>query len=464
MAWGSYEQRMAFKVIGTVETSLRYDAINYADPITVGIMQWYGPRAAAILRRMRDENPSAWTGVESGIANDLSTKTSTRFWEGRHLDRIEGNSLKPVLRANIAIQMGQFVDDLDDYLAILTHNGIDYARFPKQAIFFMTMYHQSPKRAITVLKATGASSLDRLLAGALNNSVLGRYATRYRTAYNLLVAWDASGIPETETESTNPADYVSDSDEDETPAGIDKDSTIDGALNRAPIRVARVDVVSPTLLYIVMPDGERIPMYSSGQETFYPYSDTTRQGADVPGIPNNPDAPPDSPREPGETPIEPGPDGTPPPPLSSNDAKRAALVQWMLDREGRFRYGQNSKRLDPDRTGSSDCSGTVYRAYLDVTGINISSGSTRDQVKRGKFVKRGYSQLTNGNGLLPGDLIFYHYGNFKRPVCHVEMYIGNNQTSGHGGGSTGTKKGPTVSNMATSFRGTDYYEVRRHLD
>ena len=48
MAWNTESKRLAFKAIGTVESGLRYNAVNYNDPITVGVMQWYGTRATDI--------------------------------------------------------------------------------------------------------------------------------------------------------------------------------------------------------------------------------------------------------------------------------------------------------------------------------------------------------------------------------------------------------------------------------
>ena len=49
MAWDATAKKVAVKAIGQVESSMNYAAINYNDPITVGLAQWYGTRAAAIL-------------------------------------------------------------------------------------------------------------------------------------------------------------------------------------------------------------------------------------------------------------------------------------------------------------------------------------------------------------------------------------------------------------------------------
>lgn len=51
--WDADAKKLAIKAIATVESNLRYDAINYNDPITVGISQWYGTRAAHLLMQIR---------------------------------------------------------------------------------------------------------------------------------------------------------------------------------------------------------------------------------------------------------------------------------------------------------------------------------------------------------------------------------------------------------------------------
>lgn len=51
MAWDETMRKVWVKAIGTVESSMNYAAINYNDPITVGIGQWYGTRAAALIQQ-----------------------------------------------------------------------------------------------------------------------------------------------------------------------------------------------------------------------------------------------------------------------------------------------------------------------------------------------------------------------------------------------------------------------------
>ena len=73
MAWDETSKKVAIKAIGTVESSMRYDSINYNDPITVGIAQWYGPRAADILKKMGAAHATEFAGVASSLKADLSS-------------------------------------------------------------------------------------------------------------------------------------------------------------------------------------------------------------------------------------------------------------------------------------------------------------------------------------------------------------------------------------------------------
>ena len=73
MAWDATAKKVAIKAIGQVESSMDYSAINYNDPITVGIAQWYGTRAAAILNRMRGAHAAEYGRVDAGFRSRLES-------------------------------------------------------------------------------------------------------------------------------------------------------------------------------------------------------------------------------------------------------------------------------------------------------------------------------------------------------------------------------------------------------
>lgn len=451
VAWDSGAKRLAMKAIGTVESDLRYDAINYNDPITVGFMQWFGFRAANLLKRIRSENASSWVGVQGDINADLNAHPTTgggvSWWSGRTLSQPEGESLRPILAANVAIQQDQFYDDLVPYEQVAKSQGIDPDVNTEQFIFWCAIYHQSPKRAEQIKKVTPAdASLEKWLANTLNNERMKDYPTRYRTVYAIIKSGDTSGIPESQTPTTNEWEVVGDD------AGMLDDHNNPLTDERPEGRVGYVQLVSPSHIVIHMRDGNPMHGYWDGTSSWVVGEDFG-QGYAVPDNVMSEWTPP-----PGPTPTFPtAPEPDPVPPSSDVAARRAAVVKWLTDRVGRFIYGQNAKRLDPDRTGSSDCSGVAWAAYNSI-GVNINPGSTRTQVTKGVRVKSGSGPFRDTSGMFAGDLVFYALGGGTR-VTHVEVYMGDGRVIGHGGPG----KGPTIKNVSTSFNSCTYHEVRRHL-
>lgn len=199
MTWDVHAQKLAIKVLGTVETGMKYDAINYRDPITVGLMQWYGTRAANILNEIRAT--PAWMGVAASLTADLvaNPESNGSFWTSRYLTRAEGDSLKSVLvsATGVQIQHAKTLTDLTEYKYQASRVGLDAETETQQFIFFCAMYHQSPKYAREVMNTARADpSLDRLYTLALNHSWFGKFKTRFSQAKSLILANDVSGIPD----------------------------------------------------------------------------------------------------------------------------------------------------------------------------------------------------------------------------------------------------------------------------
>lgn len=188
-------RRLAVKVIGTVESGLDYQAVNYNDPITVGIAQWYGTRAASVLCRMRDENNAAWYGVAGSIANQLATiSPSDGYWNGRYLTQSEGESLRGVMSRNQAVQNAQLTDDLEPYKQTAAEYGFDPDANTQVVLYFFSMHHQSPKSALEVVRTLDSEcTLDEIHAATLAHPILGQYGSRYRTTYDLIKEGDVSG-------------------------------------------------------------------------------------------------------------------------------------------------------------------------------------------------------------------------------------------------------------------------------
>lgn len=423
MVYDSEAQKLAVKAIGTVESNLNYSGIYYADPITVGFMQWYGTRAAALLNRIRSENSGSWVGVEGSLTSalDANPATDSQYWTNRYLTRAEGESLKPVLENNKPIQNNQATVDLDAYVDTATRNGMDKDVNTNAMLFFFVMYHQSPKRALNILASMGPqSSLDRLHAAALNEPVLGQYRSRYNTARDIILSGDTSGIGDTPGTVPPPEE------------GGDSGSGTGSQRADGPVKHARAQ---GDMLLVTLKDNTRVFLYAT-TGGMYTAARDTNVGAIVPPLPDNPDP---------EVP----PNTNPP----SN--VQEALVQFVLDRLNRYAYSQGSTRLTPESNLRTDCSGLMNFAFNSVAGINIGT-YTGNQYNKGQGIYSGPgSGLTEGI-LQKGDLIFN--GNSSAGPKHVEMYIGGSQTAGHGGPGSG----PIVKPLSIRF-GQPWIWVRRHV-
>ncbi len=420
MAYDLHHQKLGIKAIGTVESNLTYDAINYNDPITVGVAQWYGTRAASILNRIRNDNPSSWTGVLASLTNDLNNQNqNSAWWTTRYLTRAEGASIKPVLLANQSIQNAQFITDLDGYMDNATRMGMDIQNNTLAALFYASMYHQSPRSAQRVLSAAGPqSNLARLHAAALNDSVLGRYRTRQNTVRDILLSGDTSGVDDPHNPSPDPE-------------GTDQG---DG-LQRMVSNIAYLKHWGNSV-YIVGRDGTMVNALHSGPGVYTTKRDESI-GADVPDLPPNlnPDVPPGSPIA----------------------VKRDAIRTFLTGLVGQFKYSQGPGRLNPESSGYTDCSALMHWAFKKVLGISMGT-YTGAQYTQG-------TRVASGSGNLPfdrmavGDLIYFNWPGGRNTVDHVEMYYGGTQEIGHGGPGNG----PTIKQANPSANRALNWYVQRFI-
>lgn len=427
-------KKVGIKAIATVESNNNYSAINYNDPITVGVVQWFGDRAANILNKMKTENAPAWVGVDARLVADLASHPSNDYdyWSNRYLLRDEGRSLVPVLNANKPIQNAQIILDFEKYLAVATTAGLDKDNNTKALLFFFNIYHQSPRQAKLIIKNAGNNpSMSRLRAMVANNDVLYKYKTRYDTAYRIIDTWDYSGVddPAGESPPLQPEDEWDDSDNEGV--GLEK---VGGDISWVRNHGDTLSIIynnGAELMLIPTPGGGWIPI------------ENQNVGEVVP--------------PPAEVTPDPPDPGDPDPPSDYQEA----VVKWMTDRVGRYNYSQGVGRTNPDVSGYSDCSAIVSYAYLKATGKGIHGGNTVGQLRYGKGVK-----VTDGSGainlslLQKGDLIYIGWPG-GRPlsqggVDHVEMYMGGGKCIGHGSG-----RGPKIKTLNTYVARATRWFVRR---
>lgn len=413
----------AMYVIGEVESNWNWTAVNYNDPITIGMMQWYGTRAAALLNRVKNEMPTAYGQLAASLRSDIeSHDAGSAWWTSRYLNRDEGNSIISVFKEkeNHVIQENQAIVDFEGYIATLEGWGMSQS-YPKPLIFAMSMYHQSPASAGQVIATAGGSAdLDRIYTVCMNHGVLGQYRNRYNTVYQRLKDWDGE---------SNPPDFGQSGDVDTTPGGNNPG----------------ISTEESKLGYIIQ-NGDILILYGRDEYEkgviFYPASGQVwingynANGTDIGGG-----------NEGGGS-------------ESGSEAQNAIceLYRSWLDR---FAYSQGAGRLDPISSGYGDCSSTVWFAYQQVAGIDVGTW-TGAMAGKGTKIASGYS----GDNLpiedmKPADLVLIMWNGWNSSFDHVELYMGNNELWGHGGPDYGPDQ--TTTDARNYPRYMYYWEVRRYL-
>lgn len=446
MAWDAEAKKVAIKAIGTVESNMKYDAINYRDPITVGIVQWYATRAANLLNKMTAA--PEWANVSQRLKDSLSTYSESNgaYWTERDLRKDEGESLRPLLRSTTGVQVqnAQIILDFEDYRKAGNKLGLDAETNTPTFIYWCVMYHQSPRYARDILKVAGEKpTIARLHSLVLNHHWYKAFKTRFNQARAIIEANDSSGIPDVGV------DEAPDDPEDGETAN---DINIGTEGERATGDLRSIELIG-SVLHVHYKNGATvIAQPTNTGKLWVPGVDTLPGTGPAIVAPTAPEADPDA---------APDPTTPPDPNVPANvAAKRNAVVKWMADRENKFNYSQSGNRMNPDASGYGDCSSTVRRAYKDVMGIEVGT-YTVDQQNYGKQIFRGGKNQKPSLSLLEkGDLIFFCYRQSFTRVQHVEMWMGTRHM-GHGG--------PKWHNKGPNYKRDNWWNqapwiiVRRHI-
>lgn len=427
MAWDSTAKRVAIKAIGQVESSMNYAAINYNDPITVGIGQWYGVRAAAILNRLRNTYAAQYARVESGFRARLeSIPESDSSWNTYYLSRQVGDSLRDLLLAGKDIQDSQIIQDLDSYVNVAMQYGINPESDTDAFILWCVAYHQGPRWALQVANNYNGAGLNAMYSAIMSNAVFGRYSNRYSSAKNIIATKDTSDVGVGINTHSSPGNNGNPG------ANVQTTNVSGGKIVITANSNGTLILRSQFGNYQVLPKGLNFWEANLGDIQQKLGSATA------------------------------GNIGATPSPGGGSDKGIKALA-WVMARLGKFAYLQGAGRLDPDHSGVTDCSGLCYAAYKYTTGTFVGTW-TGDQYFRGSEVMpRGGGAMTAAQRALlrPGDMIVMAWkstGSVYPETDHVEMVVDSNTLVGHGGNPY---YGP-VTKSINILSATRWWTVRRH--
>lgn len=430
MAWDATAKKVAVKAIGQVESSLNYAAINYNDPITVGMAQWYGTRAAAILNRMRAAHGAEYARVDAGLRSRLETVSEgSSSWNTYYLSRQAGDSLRDLLLASKDIQGDQIVKDLESYFNVAKQYGINPETDTDAFILWCVAYHQGPRYALQAANNYSGGGLNAMYNAIMSNGVLGQYYNRYNGAKNIIANKDTSGV------DSGVGGGVATPGNGGTVGQNGQQVTINGGK-------VLITADDSNILTLRSSFGTH-RLYSKGHNIW-----EANIGEIVQNITNG---------QSGAATLG-GGGGAP-----SDGSNGAKALAWILARLGKFAYCQCPGRQDPDRSGITDCSGLMYAAYKATSGTFVGTW-TGDQYFRGQAViERGSGAMTAAQKALlrPGDMIVMAWrstGSVYPETDHVEMVVDQNTTVGHGGNPY---YGPVKKSMDI-LGATRWWTVRRH--
>lgn len=181
----SPENSYALYVIGTVESGLRWDAVEAANLQGIGIAQWSFRRRLQVLNKMREADPTGYAAFKS-TAPEIAGLMESGGDFTRPLTSTEAAAFQ-TWAARGESHEGQRKQFAEDYAGYPQEYGDD-----KMQILWVTAYHQSPANALKVPKA---SNLAQLKTNILNTYPFQPYVSRYNQAYSLLTVWDGTSNP-----------------------------------------------------------------------------------------------------------------------------------------------------------------------------------------------------------------------------------------------------------------------------
>ena len=416
----SSQSLYAMFVIGAVESDHNWTAINPSDPITLGMMQWYGNRAKSLILRGKTSDSAGYAQyfASTAAAKAAEANQDMSYYYVTQADAAAWHAWAAT-DPNHAMQQAQWEDDFTAYQQVCDSHGFPAGNM-RERIFFMTMYHQSPVSAFRVLGSTsGTASLDLLHSTVLNDRVLGKYRNRYDTAYTMLKDWDGQSAP---------PDFGQVGDAP-TPGGDPGGGSI---ITPTPSQQRYISLVGDVL--VLHDNGKTYQFYQTAQQVW------TNSGT-------------------VGTPISGGQTGGGSDTGSDAGAK---VVAWVAARVGKYAYSQGPGRLDPEASGYTDCSGLWWRAYQDMAGINVGRW-TGEQA--GLWTRIAISGTDSPEAAVakskPGDLLLLTWSGHNPNYDHVEGMTGTgkDQTLSHGGPGNG----PNYRQATEAMGMASEWELRRYV-
>lgn len=429
----SNQSMYAMYVIGKVESNHNWASVNTTDPITFGMMQWFGTRAYGLLVLCSQRDAEGWAAFKAAApALGAHVENNDVNWPTYYTNAAEENAWRQwaTRDLNHAAQQEQWETDYVTYSKQCDSIGIPSENMQVR-ILFMTAYHQGPKYALRVIRSVGVmSTLDRLHDGLLADGVLGRYRNRYNTAYDLLKTWDGQSAP--------PDFGQSGGGETQPDHGGDTAPSV----QPTPDKPVMVTVFGNDLVY--NENGTKKRLYKTSAQS---WQGGTITGQTIAG---------------GGTGGGQSTGGGDSSGNASGDA--AKVLKWISDRMGKFNYSQGPGRLNPDATGYTDCSGLIWSAYHFAIGKDIGTWTGTEQSLGTEVANSSTSSVADAIAKVKAaDILVIDWARngVTGDYDHEEIFTGDG--SGHLYSHGGPGKGPSERQFTDQAPAMVRWKIRRHL-
>lgn len=426
--WSANQKLYGEYVVASVETNLDYGGTYLVDAITIGITQWWAYHACRLMEKLKAEHPDNFNLLTDRLKNAVNSHPSsnTSYWESFYMTKEDSNSWKTAAKdsKNRAIQDALWNQDAygdGGYTDTLAKWGVNVSNV-KSCIFYLSIYHQSPRSCLQIIRTIGGDrSISDIRAAALNHSVVGKYKNRQNTVYDLLNKWDGSSAPPNFGQSSNP---------DENPGG---DSNTDESLASS---VSYVEARG-NIIYLHGASEGIVPCYP------------TSGGYWIPALNGN-------------APNYPSTDGGNSGGATGTSDDFSKMKKLWEDNNRKWSYSQASGRLNPPQSGYSDCSACIWWAANAATNNKYKwlGTSTYTMLTTAKSIFTNTTGELDTSKMKAGDLIVMKW---KKGSQHVDWYWGNGEV--WGAGSSPLPKKVSAQNAKTYLKGrVDWVNVMRFID
>lgn len=426
----------AFLVVGTQESDLTWNAVDYRSNIKVGVAQWVGTQAAGLLGNLDAADRAL---LATTLDTDLSTYSpDDPFWRSRFLTKDEGNSIIEALGTATAKakQVDYFDDMVDQYETMLTAWGAKQTTNAEQKafLFLLAIYWVDVVACNRIMASIGGTPSTQAILDALMNT----------PAISSLRDWYATKLLVDEWEGQQPTVSPTDTQPNTEPGGSGQQQNV---IVQVESQIQRIAQTGQQLIVYGQDNPDGVICYRQTNTLWIPITNTA--------------APPTP------TPIDP-PQPVDPSPTTQSEWEQ--MRQLWYDNEGAWSYSNGGGRLDPPNSGVSDCSACIIWAVGVVRPdlADALGGYTGTMVNAGTEIQSGYTgpdAYIDTDILKPGDILLVgdEWG-FTDAKAHVEWYFGEGQLWGAGYSPLPHRSGDVNDYLhMIRSRGKTLYMFRRFL-